>query len=100
MDQLYTLIAKLGTVLIDRRFWMYLLSLGVIIGLVPATVDTEKMSNDLVGALELIMAGVTALGGLVMLVYSWTKRPPSGMNYKPEINEVVATLLKEVKARG
>lgn len=101
MEQVQVFLKKLGTVLIDRRFWSYLFLLGITLGVIPATIDADKTANDVVTAVELIMAGVTALVGFVALVLSWTKRPPTGMDYQPlppEVIEVAQAILKEVKS--
>lgn len=91
-------VQKLGTLLVDRRFWAYLLSLGIMLGVVPATADKEALSNQTVDAILLVMQGATALLGVLVLVYSWTKRPPSGLDYKklPTEIETLLPILKEL----
>lgn len=91
-------VQKLGTLLVDRRFIAYIISLGIMLGLIPAATDAEALSNQTVDAILLIMQGATALLGVLVLVYSWTKRPPSGLDYKklPVELEQVIPVLKEL----
>jgi len=101
MEQILVFFKKLGTVLIDRRFWSYLFLLGITLGVIPATMDADQTANEVVTAVELIVQGATALAGFVALVLSWTKRPPTGMNYQPvppEVLDVASAILKEIKA--
>lgn len=72
-------IKKVGTVLADRRFWAFGMSIAIVFFGMP---DTEVRSYA--------EAAVTILGMLAVLA-GWTWRPPSGLDYKP-----VATQLQEL----
>lgn len=89
-------VQKVGTLLVDRRFWVYLLSLGIMLGVVPATADKEALSTQTVDAILLVAQSATAVLGILVLVYSWTKRPPSGLDYKKlptEVEKVLPVLI-------
>ncbi len=88
-------ISKFGTLLVDRRFWAWVISMGVVIGFVPATADAKALSDQTVSAILMILQGATMLLGMLALVYSWTKRPPSGLDYKKlptELEELIPIL--------
>jgi len=99
-DQLVKILGKYGTLLVDRRFIGYILSLLVMFGILPAVIDTESLSNEFVDAVLLIFQGADTLLGILVLLYSWTKREPSGLNYgiPIDVKELAEALLKV--ARG
>lgn len=90
---------KVGTILIDRRFWVAVLTIIAVVFGLPEY-DTDKLSDE---ALD----WVTVVGRLVALIVvpmgltvSWTKRPPSGTRFKEqsEVTEVADKLLALIEA--
>lgn len=79
---------KIGTVLGDRRFWMYLLSLLAMFGLVPQAADTEALSKDIAEAVVLVFQAATVLGGALVVILSWERRPPSGLRFKEVLDNM------------
>lgn len=78
---------KLGTMIIDRRLLFYIfVVVGTVLGLPQLTDNADTLNKELVDAITLIIQGVTAIVGLVTLLISWTKRPPSGQNYREAVD--------------
>lgn len=92
MDKVIAFLAKLGTILVDRRaiitgLFVALLSFGSMFGLTPEQV--AEMEAALGETYTAIIAAVGILGQLLAagfavykLIDSWTQRPPSGLSYK------------------
>jgi hypothetical protein len=101
MEAVMSFVAKLGTVLNDRRFWISVLTVGVLLGLLPATMNAEAKADELVAAVLAITQGLGILTVAAMQLYSWTKRPPSGKSFAQEkklAEEVGDALLKAIQA--
>jgi len=73
---------KLLTLVVDRRMFIYVASLLMMFGLLPWSADQLETANQaLVDAILLVSQAVDAVFGLIMLLYSFTKREPSGYLY-------------------
>lgn len=84
-------INKLGTVLVDRRFWaavaMIVISLAGAFGVSQENLDRINeafgeegetiaiLAESIIGAIVVLVSGVKVIG-------SWTQRPPSGLDYE------------------
>lgn len=90
---------KVGTVLGDRRFWVYVLSVAGMFGLVPKAADTEVLSKDIAEAIVLIFQAATLLGGALFVIGSWERRPPSGLRFK-ELLDTVSKLEQLLSEAG
>lgn len=102
-DNAWLFVQKIGTVLADRRFWVWLFGLLVTMGILPATTDAGAIGNQTADAILLVVQGATALFGVIVLLYSWAKRPPSGLNYKElptEIEKLIPVLSELFKNQG
>jgi hypothetical protein len=88
-------IQKIGTLLVDRRFWMYLISLGVILGVLPKTANADELGDAWVDGIMLVVQGATVLLNTLVLLYSYTKRPPSGLEYKYSLDTFLQSLMKD-----
>jgi len=76
---------KVGTVLVDRRFWLtFVFPVVFSIGLFPklAEADPEVLSDSAVAWAELLVGTLVPLLSALILNSSWTKRAPSGLNFK------------------
>ncbi len=92
------ILGKIGSVLVDRRLWVYLFTLAaVILGMPKLGENAENLGTDVASAIVLITQGVTILVGALSLIFSWERRPPSGLNYKEVLDNLnkFAELLKE-----
>lgn len=85
-------LGKIYTVLIDRRFWVSLLTvIGLVFGLPELAENSEQAGTDVVDAITLIAQSVGSLIATITLILSWTKRPPSGKEHN-EIMRLAAYL--------
>ena len=74
--------AKLLTLVVDRRLIAYVaVVIGVMFGFPELVNNADALDEQLAEGVQLIIQGVTALLGLLGLIHSWTKRPPSGLDY-------------------
>lgn len=90
-------IKKLGTLLVDRRLIFYLASVLLVLFGVPNAADQatalDKQVQDLI---VLIGQIIVIVSGMVTTVSSWTKRPPSGLQYDTIVSD--QTQLYKIKA--
>jgi len=90
---------KIGTVLIDRRFWIVVLSvLASAFGLPKLVEHREELSQTLVQVASLIINAIVLLVGMFKLIDSWTVRPPSGTQYRESAQ--IAQVVKFLKDNG
>jgi hypothetical protein len=76
-------LAKIYTVLIDRRLWISLMTVvGLIFGVPELAENADSTSSEIVDAIVLIVQSVGSLITTFGLLYSWTKRAPSGKNFR------------------
>lgn len=81
---------KVGTVIVDRRFWINLFTLAAILfGFPQLTDNAEGLSDQAVSIANLIVQAVALIAIPFNLTMSWTKRSPSGLDYK---NALLQTL--------
>lgn len=92
---------KVGTVIVDRRFWAGLFtSLILVFGPSELLGNTDSLSNQAVEITTAIVRFVGIILPFLSLMASWTKRPPSGLRFKDtasEANEFVEKLLEAAK---
>ncbi|HMN10712.1 MAG TPA: hypothetical protein PKD55_00135 [Bellilinea sp.] len=91
-DKIVAFLKKVGTILVDRRaivtsLFVALLAFGGLFGLSPEQQEMLAESiGDLYTALVVSIESVASLFAAGLAVYklidSWTKRPPSGLDYK------------------
>lgn len=98
MGNFWVAIAKLGTVIIDRRFWLYLFTVfAVVFGMPELKENADALSAEAADAVVLLVQGFTILIGMIKLIGSWENRPPSGTEYKEErIAVEVQRALKDI----
>jgi len=102
LNNLKLALEKYGTLLVDRRLFVTLLLVfGTIFGVDAWVTDSEALATDVVEAIQLLVSASVALVSVISLVFSYTKRPASGLNYKtpnPEeaIERAVTNALKNI----
>lgn len=82
---------KIGTIVVDRRFWLtFVFPVVFALGLFPelAARNPELLSDQAVGWAELVVGTVIPFISVLVLNNSWTKRAPSGLNFKETAGEV------------
>lgn len=78
MEALMSFVAKLGTVVNDRRFWVSVATILLVVGFIPSTVDPQVKADEL---MQIALAAMQVIGVVIVAfkqIDSWTKRPPSG----------------------
>ena len=95
------IVGKIGTVLVDRRFWFewffpVVLALRVFPWL--ADKDVGTLSDQAVEWAKLVVALLVPIVSSLHLGQSWTKRPPSGLGYK-DIAAEMASKLRDLGVR-
>lgn len=94
---------KVGTVLVDRRFWQqFVIPTAIAIGLFPYLVDKDavQLSDQAVAWSKLIVETFVPIVSAHMLSNSWTKRAPTGLDFKgqkTESDQLAETLLEAIK---
>lgn len=94
---------KVGTVLVDRRFWqLFVIPTAVAVGLFPYLTpdNTSVMSEQAVKISELVVAATVPILSSWLVGTSWTKREPSGLKYKepkPETDVLAEAVIKALK---
>jgi hypothetical protein len=89
---------KVGTVLVDRRFWLeWVFPIVFAFGFFPYITESnsEFMADQAVGWAELLVQTLVPIVSTFKLGTSWSKRAPSGLNFKEissEVEELVAHL--------
>jgi len=90
-EVLYDTLAKIATVLVDRRFWMSVFivfaSLSGIFGLSEDQVAAVRKAIGEDGEaaavfFEKVIEVLAVLIAVVTTIVSWTKRPPSGLEFR------------------
>lgn len=73
---------KILTLVVDRRMFLYVASLLMMFGVLPWSADQLETANQaLIDAIVLTAQAMDAVFGLLMLLFSFTKREPSGFLY-------------------
>lgn len=114
-ERLTIFINKLGSVLIDRRFWagalVVILSLLGVFGVGEETLARIRELAGEDGAavallMETLVPGIISLLVAMKVIDSWTERPPSGTRYqeviptKPEVDvDVVDSVVRSEVSR-
>lgn len=81
---------KLGTIVVDRRFWINLFTLLAILFGFPQLADqAEGLSDQAIALATLIVQAVSLIVIPLQLVWSWTRREPSGLSYKSPLSQVL-----------
>lgn len=103
-ERLSEFVSKLGTVLVDRRFWaaaaVVVLSVLGVFGVDEATIQRVRdlAGEDgaaVVAVMEKLVPALISLLVTMKLIDSWAERPPSGIAYK----EVLETKKKSSETR-
>lgn len=85
---------KVGTVIIDRRFWVSLFSVIVLVfGTDQMLGNVDALSDQAVELSSLLLKFMGVFVVPVLLGNSWTKRAPSGLGFK-EVNSEVEAFVK------
>lgn len=91
--KLQLVLDKVGTIVVDRRFWVSLFTLlSIIFGIPELANNANYLSGE---ALDLVVLVAQILGLLLVpfgLVISWANRPPSGLNYKEAVSQLAQDL--------
>jgi hypothetical protein len=89
---------KVGTVLVDRRFWVSLFTTIILVFGSPELLDNaETLGDQAVEVAQIIMQFVGMILPFLNLVNSWTKRAPSGLRFKESQTDLVEQLLEAIK---
>lgn len=84
---------KIGTVAVDRRFWVAVLTLvGILLGLPQLADNADSLSAELVDAIILIAQILGLIFIPTGLTLSWANRPPSGLRFKEPSAELTNRL--------
>lgn len=86
---------KVGTILVDRRFWLkFVFPTVFALGLFPQLADAnaEQLTDQAIGWVKLIVEVVIPVLSAYLLGVDWTKRPPSGLEFKELSSELNAKL--------
>lgn len=74
---------KVGTVIVDRRFWVSLFTAGLLVFGSPEVLgNVDSLSDQAVEVSQAIVQIIGMLVPFITLIGSWTKRAPSGLNFK------------------
>lgn len=104
LENVKVFLAKVGTVVADRRFWVAVATVLLVVGYIPSTVDPEVKADELMATALVVMQVVGAVVTAVSLTASWGKRPPSGKSFKiPQgvqiISEAIVREINENKGK-
>lgn len=81
LQTIWKTLSKLGTLLVDRRLWIALLFVvGNVVGVDEWSRNADALAGNIVDAIQGILMSGGALIAVVTLLYSYTKRPPSGLD--------------------
>jgi hypothetical protein len=81
-EVLLDVLAKMGTLLIDRRVFTMVATILVTLGILPWTLDdVAKIDQQLADTILAITLAVEMTLGLLGMFISFAIRPPSGRNY-------------------
>ena len=79
-EQILKIARKIGRLLVDTRFWVAVLFIGGnFLGSEEWVKDADPLSQDIVAAIQALWNALVSVVSLVMLLYSYTKRSPSGL---------------------
>ena len=79
-EQILKIARKIGRLLVDTRFWVAVLFIGGnFLGSTAWVENSDQLSQDIVEAVQALWNAVISVVSLVMLLYSYTKRSPSGL---------------------
>lgn len=96
MDKVIKTLEKIGTLLVDRRLWMAVIAVSVMlaaVGVMDKELDETQVAPVFQAVADLIIAlakVLAILAPLFKLISSWTVRPPSGLTFK----ETRATIIR------
>ena len=92
---------KLGTVLVDRRFWPAIITGVLLIFGTPEALDNvEGLSAEAESYTQLILQFLGVVIPYLKLTDAWTKRSPSGLGFKEitsETDVLSAAVIKAIK---
>lgn len=89
-------LGKVGTVLADRRAWVYVAA--VVLSLLAIPYNVTGVDNEAVGAIVMVVRGTIILAGALGLTKSWENRPPSGLKYKEMLQAFLEGDSEEMQA--
>lgn len=79
LEQVTLVLDKVYSVLVDRRGWVTALTVLAIFGVINVSADEITQSGEQLGEIIVLVTKlVTAISALMTLLWSWTKREPSG----------------------
>jgi len=92
---------KVGTVLVDRRFWPSILTAVLLVFGTPEALDNvDGLSAEAESYTQLILQFLGVVIPYLKLTDAWTKRSPSGLGYKEVTSEtdmLSAAVIKAIK---
>lgn len=92
---------KVGTVIVDRRFWVSLFTTVILVFGTPELLgNVDSLSDQALEVTQLIVQVLGMILPLLNLVNSWTKRAPSGLGFKEvqtESDILAEAVIKAIK---
>jgi hypothetical protein len=97
-ENVWLALQKIGRLIIGFRFLTYVFILIGTIGGYPLLVANADAANkELLDTIYALAVAIEAVVGQIVLIASYTKRPPVGLDYKSQvtINDIFDYLTKE-----